>query len=181
MDFHTHDLSSPPGEAIINLPLSWTLNPAEFHPRPMCLYSVGVHPWWTARRDELPRLLEGVRLLLGHRQVVALGECGLDALRGADEATQERIFMQQAAWAEEVGKPVTLHVVRRYDRILLMHKTLRPSVRWTVHGFRGKAALARQLLAAGFDLSFGPRRNEEAWLITPPGRRHEETDGEYVP
>lgn len=179
MDFHTHDLFAPPGAAIINLPFAWTLNPTAFSPRQGCMYSVGVHPWWTARVEDLPRLLDGVRQLLGHPQVVSLGECGLDALQGADDSTQEQVFMQQAAWAEELDKPVTLHVVRRFDRILFLHKKLNPSVRWTVHGFRGKAVLARQLLAAGLDLSFGPYRNEEAWLATPPERRHTETDADY--
>ena len=47
---------------------------------------------------------------------------------------------------------------------------------WIVHGFRGGPALARQLLDAGFDLSFGLRYNKESFDITPTERRYRETD-----
>ena len=175
-DFHTHHLDAPAGLAIINLPQEWLLDPTGFMPRPGALYSAGIHPWWTGKADEVAKMMEHLPQLLQHPQVVALGECGLDALRGAPLDVQENIFRQQIALAETYGKPVTLHIVRTYDRILRLHKTLRPTTQWTVHGFRGKPALARQLLDAGLDLSFGVRRNEEAYALTPPERRHDETD-----
>ena len=42
--------------------------------------------------------------------------------------------------------------------------------------FAGGPALARQLLDAGFDLSFGLRYNKESFDITPTERRYRETD-----
>ena len=71
---------------------------------------------------------------------------------------------------------MTLHIVRAFDVILQARKILRPLQVWTIHGFRGKPALAQQLLDAGFDLSFGTRYNEVSYDITPPERRHRETD-----
>ena len=175
-DFHTHHLDAPAGRAIINLPQEWLLHPEQFNPRSGALYSAGIHPWWTENPDEVAQMLHVLPNLLQHPQVVALGECGLDALRGAPLDLQEEIFCRQIAWAEKLQLPVTLHVVRTFDRMLRLHKTLHPTTCWTVHGFRGKAALAQQLLHAGFDLSFGIRRNEEAYALTPPERRHDETD-----
>ena len=110
--------------------------------------------------------------------MVQVGECGLDRLHGADLDTQCAVFAAQVALAEQHRLPLTLHVVRAFDVILRLHKQLRPTTRWTIHGFRGKPALARQLLDAGFDLSFGFHHNPEAFAITPPERRHFETDGE---
>lgn len=175
-DFHTHHLDAPAGRAIINVPQAWILQPERFDPRPGALYSAGIHPWWTADTDEVACMLRQLPTLLQHPQVVALGECGLDALRGAPLEDQEATFCRQIALAEQAGLPVTLHVVRTFDRLLRLHKTLRPTTTWTVHGFRGKPALARQLLQAGLDLSFGARRNEETYRLTPPQRRHDETD-----
>ncbi|MCF0236801.1 MAG: TatD family hydrolase, partial [Bacteroidaceae bacterium] len=86
------------------------------------------------------------------------------------------VFEAQVALSERFSRPITLHIVRAFDLILGLHKRLRPTQRWTVHGFRGKPQLAQQLLDAGFDLSFGHHRNPDAWAITPPDRRHEETD-----
>ena len=84
--------------------------------------------------------------------------------------------MAQIALAESQQLPVTLHIVRTYDRLLRLHKQLRPTTQWTVHGFRGKPALAHQLLEAGIDLSFGQLYNAASWEVTPPQRRHTESD-----
>lgn len=180
MDFHTHNLLAPAGSAIVNVPRRWLLCPDDFHPAAGGLYSAGIHPWWTDEADtEL--LFAGLLRLMEHPQVVAVGECGLDLLRGAAPEVQEAVFVRQAVLAERHGLPVTVHCVRAFDRLLRLHKQLRPSVRWTVHGFRGRPALARQLLDAGLDLSFGPRHNAESLALTPPHRRHNETDGAETP
>ncbi len=173
-DFHTHNLQAT--DATINLPMEWTLHPEEFQPREGATYSAGIHPWWTADASQTEQMLQALPQLLQHPQVVALGECGLDSLRGAPLDEQERIFRLQIGMAEAYGKPVTLHIVRCFDRLLRLHKQLRPTTQWTVHGFRGKPALARQLLQAGLDLSFGLHYNPQSWDITPEGRRHRETD-----
>ena len=89
MDFHTHNLHAPAHEAIINLPEDALLCPASFTFQAGRLYSAGIHPWWTARAD-VHALFEGLQQLLRHPAVVAVGECGIDHLRGADEAVQEQ-------------------------------------------------------------------------------------------
>lgn len=122
---------------------------------------------------------EGLQQLLRHPAVVAVGECGIDRLRGADEAVQEQWFVRQVQLAEAAGLPVTVHCVKAFDVLLRLHKELRPTTRWTIHGFRGKPALAAQLLAAGFDLSFGRYFNAESYEMTPPERRHRESDEDY--
>ena len=178
MDFHTHNLNAPPGSAIVNLPVEALLAPDSFRVVPGGLYSAGIHPWWTT--TDLRQLWEGFLSWLDHPQVVAVGECGLDKLQGADMGLQEQVFIRQLAMAEERQLPVTVHCVKAYDRLLALKKSLHPSVQWTVHGFRGKPELARQLLSAGLDLSFGRRRNAESWALTPVNRRHEETDDDFA-
>ena len=174
MDFHTHNLLAT--DAIINVPKEWLLCPKQFTPRAEAIYSVGIHPWWTIDKVETERMLYNLPQLLQHSQVVALGECGLDALQGASLEEQERIFIAQIAFAEKFRLPVTLHIVRSFDRLLRLKKLLNPTTQWTVHGFRGKPALAQQLLRAGLDLSFGAHFNPQIYELTPPARRHRETD-----
>lgn len=192
MDFHTHRLTTPPGTGIVCLSQEVLLSPAEWLDADGhlpgagegALYAVGIHPWWTAQPDFcLERHVEALRRLLPLPEVVQLGECGIDRVQGdsADRSpapldAQLRIFEAQAKLSEDYGKPLTLHCVRAFDHLLRLKKELRPSQSWTIHGFRGRPALARQLLNAGFDLSFGPRRNEESYALTPPERRHDETD-----
>lgn len=178
-DFHTHRLDIPPGTGIVTLPQTMVSSPASFRPHPDGLYAAGIHPWWTFDADfSLPHYIDGLSQLLSLPQVVEVGECGFDRLRGASMELQMEAFAAQVELSERFGKGMTLHVVRAFDLVLSARKQLRPTQRWTVHGFRGKPALAQQLLAAGFDLSFGIQRNPEAWALTPPERRHEESDAE---
>lgn len=175
-DFHTHDTQAPAGRAVVSMPREWLMEPRLFVPRKGVLYAAGIHPWWTDRAGEVERMFAALPALLQCPQVVAVGECGLDTLRGAPIEAQTAVFRRQIALAETFALPVTLHVVHAYDRLLRLHKELRPSTEWTVHGFRGRPALARQLLAAGMSLSFGTHYNAEAFALTPPERRRRETD-----
>lgn len=176
-DFHTHRTDITPGTGIVALPQTVMRSPDLWHPEPGGLYAAGIHPWWTGDADfVLTHYLAALRTLLRLPEVVQLGECGFDRLRGADMDVQRAVFAAQAELSEELRVPMTLHVVRAFDVVLEMHKRMRPSQRWTIHGFRGKPALARQLLAAGFDLSFGARHHAESLALTPPERRHFETD-----
>lgn len=176
-DFHTHNLKALPGRAIVNLPQEALLYPETFPLLEGASYSAGVHPWWI--NSDWQTLWKGVELWAVHPQVVALGECGLDLLHDGDWVVQEMVFLRHLILAEELHLPVTIHCVRAFDRLLRLRKTVRPQMKWTVHGFRGKPQLARQLLEAGFDLSFGARRNEDSWAITPPERRHWESDDDF--
>ena len=175
-DFHTHNLLAPPGTAIVNLPEEWTLRPDLLRPQPGALYSAGIHPWWTVDAERTRRMVDALPRLLEHPQVVRVGECGFDKLCGAPLQTQIEVFEAQATMAEAFGLPMTLHIVRAFDVLLRLKKQLRPTVRWTVHGFRGGPALAQQLLEAGLDLSFGLRFNAAAYDLTPAERRWRETD-----
>lgn len=174
-DFHTHRLSTPAGSGIVCLSREVLLaSPGGFRPAAGALYSAGIHPWWTA--EDVAPLLSALERLLPHPQVVMLGECGFDRLRGGTFAVQQAVFDRQVALSESLALPLVVHCVRAFDLLLSARKRLRPSQCWTVHGFRGGPLLARQLLDAGFHLSFGARFNPDSLRLTPPGCRRMETD-----
>lgn len=178
-DFHTHRLDQPPGTGIVCLPQNIILEQDSWTPHPNGLYAAGIHPWWTAQHHfSLQNHLEALSRWLQIPQVVQLGECGLDRLHGATLDEQVRILDAQIELAEQYNRPLTLHIVRAFDLLLSVRKRHRPKQRWTIHGFRGNPALARQLLDAGFDLSFGHHYHPESYALTPPSRRHHETDEE---
>lgn len=179
-DFHTHRLDTPPGKGIVCLPQHIVRAAADtWLPAPGGCYAAGIHPWWTADADfHLAAYMDALARLLQHPEVVQVGECGIDRLQGAGVELQYAVFQAQVELSEAFARPMTLHCVRAFDLILHARKSMRPVQVWTVHGFRGHATLARQLLDAGIDLSFGERYDEEAWRITPEGRRHRETDAE---
>lgn len=180
-DFHTHNLQAPAGHALVCIPPQWMANPTAFNPRPGVLYAAGIHPWDTTDCEYTTRALNQLATLLHHPQVVAVGECGLDALRGADLACQEAVLVEQLKLAGEYALPVVLHAVRTIDRLLHLRKRFKPTHPWTIHGFRGGPATALQLLKAGFDLSFGTKYHAEAYALTPKLRKRHETDEALLP
>lgn len=166
-DIHTHS-SDAGADAVISVGPGHEMRADRW-------YSVGIHPWNTTGgvdEDVFPVLFEKA---LGDN-VVAIGECGLDALRGAPLAVQEEVFRRHVALSEEVGKPVIIHCVKAFDRIIALRKELKPRQRWIIHGFRGKPQLAADLLRHGFDLSFGEKYNPDTYAAVPAGRRFRETD-----
>ena len=81
---------------------------ARWTPVPGGLYAAGIHPWWTQDADfSLAAYLRGLERLLEYPEVVQLGECGLDRLRGAAMAEQLSVFRAQAELSERLAVPMT--------------------------------------------------------------------------
>lgn len=173
LDLHTHHPPLLPGTAVINC------YPDTFAPRPGEYYSVGIHPWHVSSdmQDQLSRLAGQLR----HPQVVAIGEAGLDKHASAPLALQQTLFTLQARLAEETGKPLIIHLVKALDELLALRRTLRPTVPWIIHGFRGKPQQAETLLHHGFSLSFGEHLNESSLRLVPSDRLFLETDESLLP
>ena len=162
VDIHTHRLPQVPGTAIANC------YPETFSPQSGGWYSVGIHPWHIGRSGGEHSGVEGavasrvcgLEELVRHPQVLAVGEAGLDKLADAPMDLQVEVFRCQACLAEEVGKPLVIHLVKAVDELLKVKRDLRPSNPWIIHGFRGKAALVEEYLKHGFYLSFGEKYQE---------------------
>lgn len=163
-DVHTHNLQAG-ADAIINLPIDSEI-PAEGS------YSIGIHPWDADSNIDWARL----RLKASNPCVVAIGETGLDKLRGAPMPIQEEVFVAHVRLSEELGKPLIIHAVGTYNRLIELRKKLHPTQAWLIHGFRGKPELARQLVRAGFEISLGSKYNPGVPDAIPFERLHHESD-----
>ena len=172
-DFHTHRTDAT--QALIST------DPRRFDPLPGKWYSVGFHPW-----EQVESLTDSDFDLLEqcarHPQVLAVGETGMDRLRGADLMKQEAAFVRHLQLARELGKPVVVHNVRATREILdARHRAGLDDITLVIHGIRGNAQVARTLLDAGCYLAFGLRFNAKALQATPPDRLLIETDDSDVP
>jgi len=168
-DIHTHHMGGD-GFRIVNRP------PDDFMPCQEQWYSVGVHPWALQQGEVRQETWEKLREAAVHPQVLAVGEAGLDRLVQVPMKLQEAVFARQAELADEAGKPLIVHLVRAVDELLRLKKALKPGVPWIIHGFRGKAALAEELLRHGFYLSFGEKYQEGALNVVPLSHLFLETD-----
>jgi len=147
-------------------------------------YTYGIHPWFLNNENH-DQLIKSVKEISGDPRIFAIGEAGLDKLKGASPDLQISTFEEQIAISEERNKPLIIHCVRAWDELLASHKKLHPEMPWLVHGFRGSVELARQLLSKGVYLSFWfdfVLRAESADLFKslPEDRIFLETDGADV-
>jgi len=152
IDFHTHKgKGDAETVAIVNL-MAGDSVPGDFSQN--TLFSAGIHPWYlTAENGWL--LKSELLLTLAHPHVIAIGEAGFDTLHGPDEEIQYDAFIYQAKLAEELQKPLIIHCVKGWDLLVRARKEINPSVRWIIHGFRGKTLLAQSLAESGFIFSLG--------------------------
>ena len=171
LDFHTHCLQAE--HAIINA------DACQFFPQAGKCYSVGVHPW-LAEQDAAVQW-ERVQALAEHPQVVAIGETGLDSLRGAPLAAQMLLFEHHIALANQVGKPLVVHMVRTSQQVLQVWRRCQHHVPCAIHGFRGNARVVQPLVEAGFYISFGEHFNAEALRQVPLCQILAETDESTLP
>jgi len=117
-------------------------------------FSVGIHPWFLS--EEFLPILDS---FANQDNCLAIGECGLDFMPQRilhhNIAEQTRFFLYQVALAERLHKPLIIHCVKCFDKILQFKKQQNPTVPWIIHGYQKGFALAQQLVDAGFYLSFG--------------------------
>ena len=139
------------------------------------LFSAGLHPWdVTESFENQLGVLEG---LLANARVLAVGECGFDALKCPSHELQEQAFIRQVELSEQFCKPMILHVVRVFDSVIRLRKQLKPNQPWLIHGFRGGPEQMNQLYAQGILVSFGLKHNTESVRQVPSDRLFLETDG----
>jgi len=146
-------------------------------------FSAGMHPWYLDYSfDGFEKWLNRVK---NNPYFLAVGECGMDFrpeyLNLFSRTQQEDFFLRQVHWAQQHQKPLIIHCVKCFDRLLYLKKNIVSTVPWIIHGFSKNEILARQLLNAGFYLSFGAlsvknRSNMKALKITPVERLFFETD-----
>ncbi|MCM1475892.1 MAG: TatD family hydrolase [Muribaculaceae bacterium] len=153
IDIHTHK-EAPQPQAVVSV------SPEAFNPILEQLYSVGIHPWESLEPSS-PETLETLANAARHPQVVAIGECGYDALKGGPAFRQLQLFRRHIELSEELRKPLIIHDVKAHDIVLGLHRDLKPSQSWVIHGFRGKPQVAEMLLRAGIWLSLGEKFNLE--------------------
>ncbi len=118
------------------------------------LATVGLHPWFLTK-ENFERDFQKLAQMIHNQQVIGIGECGLDKLRGEDLTFQTMAFEAQIRLAESVSKPVVIHCVRAFSEIMAIKKRLNPSVPLIIHGFNKNETVLKELLRHGFFISIG--------------------------
>jgi len=152
IDIHTHTpLSDYNGDVISIVDISSPTADTSIS-APYC--SFGIHPWFL-NEENADNQLNELETLLQNNDIIAIGEVGFDALRGADMTLQEYIFEQIITLSEKYQKPLIIHCVKAWDKLLSLHKSRKVRQTWIIHGFHAHHELALQLIKHNIMLSFG--------------------------
>lgn len=174
LDFHTHRMREATREDVMEIV---SVHPGKGHTYQY--YTIGFHPWWI----EMP-LNPSQSEVLAHGlkdpYCLALGEIGLDNLKGPAMDQQMAILRSQLPLAIEYHKPVIIHCVRAFDQLVRIKKQFPEIKNWCIHGYGRHATLARQLIDQGFYISLMPglpaAKYKEILTAIPLDRVFLETD-----
>ena len=119
---------------------------------PDAYYSIGLHPWYLENHEHDFLL---VKAHASKRNVLAIGECGLDRLAKTDMQLQIEVFIKHIILANHLDKPLVIHCVRAFDELLAVFDEYHPGVPVIFHGFNKSWTMAEKLISRGYYLSFG--------------------------
>lgn len=151
-------------------------------------FAAGIHPMDV--KDVKDGDLDIIKNLARHPKCVAIGEIGLDYYwdKGYKEL-QKEYFIRQIILAEEMKLPINVHVRDAMGDAVEIIKANKDRLIYggVMHCFSGSAETAKELLKAGFYISFGgtltfknSRNASEVAKIVPKDRILTETDSPYL-
>lgn len=147
-DAHTHHEKK---DAIINLPADNIRMKNHYD------YSIGLHPWSIpCDETEQKTLLKNIFIHAGNPSVIAVGETGLDHLKGPSVKVQKEIFLSHLKIAKEHKKPVIIHNVKADHEIFLILKQSSGIPAFMFHRFNGKQEQIRQFARFNTYFSLAP-------------------------
>lgn len=167
-DFHHHHPNKSSG--IYNLNLGE--DPSDHY------FSAGIHP--NRVKDFTEDHFQWLTEISKHERCVAIGECGLDGLIKGEDQLQEEIFERQIELANSIRKPLIIHCIKRFSRLIHFKKIAK--VPMVVHGFNKRKTIGADLQRHEFYLSFGKSvlhnvNLQEFLKAFPIGKLFLETDG----
>lgn len=117
-------------------------------------YSIGMHPWYI-KEENWEIKFASLKNYSQHKNVAAIGECGLDKVCKTDFTLQKNVFTQHILLANQIHKPLIIHCVKAWQEVLQLLRKHNNHVPIVFHGFNGKLSIAKQIIGEGHYLSFG--------------------------
>jgi len=150
LNFHAHQ-QKPDADEIVILSLFLQENFIVI-PDDKIFFTSGLHPW---HADQLNKSEIETRLekLISNKQIIAVGETGLDKIRGADWKTQIDVFRTHVEISEKHKMPLIIHSVKSHNEVLKLKIDLNSKLPWVIHNFTGSEQIAKDLIHHGFYLS----------------------------
>src|SRR5512138_3394271 len=150
LDIHTHTYYNDPEATLVLNVFPHALKNMD-HP---CYKSIGLHPWHV-HDNTCDDQIKIVQELSDLKEVIAIGETGLDKTIVVDYALQNKVFSAHIDIAQKSSKPLILHCVRSYSEMLGYRKKTGYKLPWIFHWFNEDITIASELIKKNCYLSFG--------------------------
>lgn len=147
IDIHTHSPSKKGEWVIQNIHKN-------FDKQPSTPFSAGLHPWFI-KKETWKKELNMIENISHDRNMLSLGECGLDRVCDTDYKFQQEVFIQQIKLANQLNKPLILHCVRAHEDVLHLLEQEKNRMPVIFHGFNKGLVLAQKIISKRYYLSFG--------------------------
>lgn len=156
IDTHSHQTSTDPEvKTLLSVSYPETDFPSD------TLFHYGLHPWH-AELFEAQKFEQQLKLAQTKISFVALGECGLDKVKGPDWQCQREAFRTQLELARKHNIAVVIiHCVRAYSDILEISDATAYQGVLVFHDFNASLEIAEELLKRGHILSLGKTLERE--------------------
>jgi TatD DNase family protein len=151
INLHTHRTNETGDIQILNVFAQDLLPEA-----PNYLFSTGLHPWHIEKVNP-GECFQAINRAAQQKNMLAVGECGLDRSIDVDFAKQRWCFEQQVQIAKNHCKPLIIHCVRAYYDILKHKKENKSGLPWIIHGYNGNMETTLSLIRHDFYFSVGER------------------------
>ena len=147
----------------------------------------GLHPYFMAEHQDGD--FEQLKsLAIEHReQLVAIGECGIDASI-ADIEKQQTLFAKHIKLANELSLPLIVHHRQSHHLIMQAFKQVQPKWGGVIHAFSGSLQQAQAYIKLGFKLGVGgtityerANKTKQALALVPLESLVLETDAPSMP
>jgi len=148
INIHSHKKASNKNITLINLFPNEIENLEEGN-----IYSVGIHPWEVSKIN-VEEQLAIIEDIIAKKNILAIGEIGLDKYRDNFEL-QKETFLNQINIAQSASKPIIVHCVKAYSELLEIIKKERLKIPIIIHRYSGNKTIAKELIKFGCYLSFG--------------------------
>lgn len=124
-------------------------------------YSVGLHPWYLNELTWMEEI-KALEQYSNNKNVLAIGECGLDKICTTGFLLQQNVFAAQITLANKINKPLIIHCVKAYEEVVQQLQQSNNKVPVVFHGFNKNKILAQQLISKGYYLSFSKALQQPA-------------------
>jgi len=175
-DVHTHqifleDNDAPYHSCIFDVfPLAFEVSKEPYYRH---AFSCGIHPWYSEDSDTQMAYLNEIA---PNPRIIAIGETGLDRLKGPSFEVQTAVFKKHIQLSEKLAKPVIIHCVKAWEELMQVQRETRPTQPWIIHGYRCRPELTKRLMKEGFLFSIGDNINVESMQLIPIDSLFCETD-----